>query len=385
MSIINQSVLRDINTGLIMRMIRENSPISRTDLSEKSGLAPSTVTIITSELQDRKYIRECGRASSTGGRRQILLEINPDGGYFLGVELNFPTSHIGVLDLSGTLVRATSYRTASEGSESVFHQLVEHIQTELDWCGEGPNPVLGIGVGMTGIIDSVAGTVIQSTALGWTDFPLIPRLQSLFDHPITLENEANAAAFGEYFQGVQQTSAKNMMYVIVGAGIGCGIIINGSLHTGSHGMAGEIGHITVDTAGPPCRCGKHGCLEVMASGSTLYDRYRANGGGASISTFLDLADLAESGDVVAQNVLSESGRMIGTAIGNQVNVLDLDSVILGGELLDVESILFTEIYRAVFESVLPMARDSLAVHFSCLKKHSVLIGAATLHWKQIFS
>lgn len=385
MNVINQSDLRDINTGLIMRMLLEQAPISRRDLARRSGLAPSTVTSIVAGLQQDHFIRECGWATSKSGRRPILLEIDSTGGYFIGVELNSPTSKIGVLDLATTLVHSSSYRTAAADVDSCFRQLVERIQEMLQWCRAGNKSVLGIGIGATGLIDSATGNVIESTNLGWDDVPLLTRLKGVFSLPVTLENEANAAALGESVRGGQEAPMKNMMYVAVGEGIGCGITINGALHTGAHGIAGEIGHITVAPSGALCRCGKHGCLEVVASGAAMYDRYVQEDGPADLSSFAGLIDLAKEGDPIAQRVLNESGSLIGTAIGNLINVLDLDTVILGGELLLAESVLSSEIRRAAFAAMLPPARRGVDIRLSGMKMHSAVVGAAILSWKQIFA
>lgn len=382
---VNQSVLRDINTGLIMRMILEHAPISRTELVDRSGLAPSTVTHITSDLQEKNLIRECGRANSNGGRRPILLEVNPDGGCFLGVELNVPVSSVGILDLTNKLVKSWSFLTPVEGDDAAYVLLVERISDALNWCRREDKEVLGIGVGATGLIDSVRGTVVESTNLGWENFYLLDRLKRIFNHSITFENEANAAAYGEYVRCAQEFKMKNVMYVAVGSGIGCGIIINGNLFTGTLGMAGEIGHISVEPNGPHCRCGKHGCLEVVSSGSAMLRQYVEKTGKTHLESAVALLAEADSGDSSAREIVSRAGRVIGMAIGNQINVLNLDTVILGGELMNSESLLFQEIRDSAIETVLLPMRDGLEIRLSTLKRAAGVIGAATMSWKQMFA
>ncbi len=368
-----------------MRMILEKAPISRRDLARCSGLAPSTVTSITSVLQENRYIHECGWATSKTGRRPILLDINPDGGYFIGVELNSPTSKIGVLNLSTALVHTVSYRTVTDNVDSCVNQLVEGILDVLKWCKESDKSVLGIGIGATGLIDPATGSVIESTNLGWRDVPLLKRLREVLTLPIRIENEANAAALGEYVRGGQQARMGNMMYVVIGDGIGAGIIISGALHIGGHGSAGEIGHMAIDPTGPRCRCGKYGCLEVITSGTAMYKRYMEEPGSSELFSALDLITLANWGDPIAQRILSESGRLIGMTIGNIINVLDLDTVILGGDLISTASVLSTGICEAALAAILPTARHGVEIRTSDMKMHSAVIGAATLSWKQIFA
>lgn len=368
-----------------MRMISDQAPISRTDIAERTGLAPSTITNIVTDLQNRNLVRVCGRASSNGGRPPILLEINPNGGYFISVELNAPKSEISVLDLTTNLVSWLRFDTVMDSVEATFGQLVSHIQEAVDWCGVTAKPVLGVGISVTGLVDTLTGTVIESTNLAWEDFPLLERLKATIDYQILVENEANAATFGEYVRAVKIFDMKNVMYLAVGSGIGCGIIINGSLYTGTYGMAGEIGHITIDPDGPLCRCGKSGCLEVFASAQAISGAYAKWVGLKGGLAALDVISRAETGDAAAIQIIKSSAKHIGTAIGNQVNILNLDTVILGGELLTSESLFFTGIKEGAQASIIRPLSDGVSIRVSLLKSHAAVVGAATLLWHKIFA
>lgn len=374
MESMNQIALRDINAGLILRIIRDFAPVSRTEIAERTGLASSTVTVITKEFQQKRLIRECGRANSTGGRRQVLLEVNPEGGHFICADLSASILTVGVVDFSFQLVAAWHSSMAGRFGEELYADLVKKLMRVQAWCKTRNLTQLAVGVATPGMIDPAEGRVMDADYLDWQDFDLQQRLQNDLACPVVVENDTNAAALAEFrFGDGRNHNFSNVMYVTMGTGVGSGLIIQGDLYRGSAGTAGEIGHVVVQMDGLRCVCGNYGCVETLASSSSMLREYRQNGG--DVKDIDDLLKKAQSGDHGAVTVLQRAGRAIGLAIGSQANMLSLDAVFVGG-LATQDANLFASIEDGARRSTLP--RVPLQMGLASLGQTAGLIGVAWL-------
>lgn len=372
----NSVVLRDLNMNSIFRLIQHRGPISRVDISDQTGLAASTVSVITSELQSSGFIRECGYATSTGGRRPRLLEINPEGGYFICADLTGSSIAVGVLDLSFRVLEEWFHEKSNVSGESLFRELVKAISVSRDWCVENNLKILSIGIAAPGLMDSSTGRIVAASNLDWHDLNLNEQFEQEFELPVIVENDTNAAAYGEFLYGVEhEEHARNMLYISVGTGVGAGLIINRSLYTGSLGMAGEIGHIVVDTSGDLCTCGKQGCLETVVSEPAMIRNYAHLSKEAGI-TIQGLVQLAESGDDNAREVLQSAGRTLGMVAGNTVNILNCDSVVFGGEAFRNGQVMFAAVTDGLSQAMLPGFERSLKIRISSLNTVAGYVGVA---------
>ncbi|QSO53551.1 ROK family transcriptional regulator [Alicyclobacillus curvatus] len=384
----NSVVLRDLNMNSIFRLIQHRGPISRVDIAEQTGLAASTVSVITGELQGSGFIRECGYATSTGGRRPRLLEINPQGGYFICADLTGSNIAIGVLDLSFQVLKEWFHEKTNMSGQSLYVELVKALSEARAWCNTKGFSTLSIGIAAPGLMDSMTGRIVSATNLDWHDLDLNELLEQEFGLPVIVENDTNAAAYGEFLYGVEhEENAENMLYVAVGTGVGAGLIVHRSLYTGSSGMAGELGHIVVKAGGDRCNCGKRGCLETFVSEPAMLQRYvrlteeqgnkqdSSVGDSASV-TIQGLARRAESGDGVAIDVLHDAGRMLGTVAGNTVNVLNCDSVVFGGEAVTGSKVMLAAITEGLYEAMLPGFERNLKVRVSSLNSTAAYVGVA---------
>lgn len=374
MESMNQIALRDTNAGLILRTIQDFAPVSRTEIAERTGLASSTVTVITKEFQNKRLIRECGRAISTGGRRPVLLEVNPDGGYFVCADLSASELTVGVVDFSFQVVAIWNTSMAARSGDELYVHLVEKLMRVQAWCKTRNMTQLAVGVATPGMIDSTAGRVMDADYLDWQDFDLQQKLQNDLGCPVVVENDTNAAALAEYrFGEGREQEFSNIMYVTTGTGVGAGLIINGDLYRGSTGTAGEIGHAVVQMDGLRCVCGNHGCVETLASSSSMLREYRKDGG--DVKDIDDLLRKAKSGDHGAVSVLQRAGRAIGLAIGSQANMLGLDAVFVGG-LATQDANLFRSIEDGARRSTLP--KVLLKLGRASLGQSAGLVGVAWL-------
>jgi len=374
----NSVVLRDLNMNSIFRIIQHRGPISRLDISEQTGLAASTVSVITSELQGSGFIRERGYATSTGGRRPRLLEVNPESGYFICADLTGSNITVGVLDLAFRVLREWFYEKTNMSGEILYRELVRAIAEAQYWCNQHNFNILSIGIAAPGLMDSSTGRIIEAGNLDWHDLDLSDLLEQEFGLPTIVENDTNAAAYGEFLYGVEHDEhATNMLYVAVGTGVGAGLIIEGSLYKGSLGMAGEIGHIVVNGSGVTCSCGKKGCLETFVSEPAMRRKYTSSVSEQDIS-IQDLVQRAETGDDIALEVLRNAGRTLGIVAGNTVNVLNCDSVVFAGDSITNGQVMFAAIKGGLYEAMLPGFERNLKVRISSLHSTAGYVGVAYL-------
>jgi predicted NBD/HSP70 family sugar kinase len=306
----------------------------------------------------------------------------------IGADLRGAEILIGLVDLSLRVRHHWTYTIHSEKGEYIYKRLLRSISDVYTWCHERRFPVLGIGVATPGLIDPNTGKVIEADNLQWYDFSLQEQLSNEFDCIVVVDNDTNAAAYGEYLYGTgRDKRVDNMMYVSVDTGVGSGLILNGELYTGCDGMAGEIGHVVVNINGSRCSCGKRGCLESVASGPSLVREYRrlANkGSGMAEVSLHELISRAEKGEVIAGKVIRTAGQAVGIAVGNQVNVLNLECIVFGGSVLANGKLMLAAIRDGLRQSVLPKLWKRLDVRLGELGSMAGVIGISSLHISKIF-
>jgi predicted NBD/HSP70 family sugar kinase len=322
---------------------------------------------VVQRLQAFGLVREAGRSVSPGpGRPTGLLELHPDAARVVAVDIGTESVHLMIVDVHGT---NCSYRELSSG---VFAGLAQdQIVISLaglitDFARDTGTPLASIGaagIALTGMIDSARGiSVIRSNTPGWERFDLRDRLGRALEMPVILDETSRAKSVAELRLGSGR-GATNFLYVDVGTAIGAGIVINGKPYLGEGGLAGELGHITVDPSGPLCRCGNRGCIQASSSARALVARAREllRGGVYSSLAALaeslelhDIASAANAGDKLALGLLTEAGERLGEAISMALNLLGIEMVILGGSLVQHSPVVLEAASRIVRLRVLPI-------------------------------
>ncbi|MCH8051145.1 MAG: ROK family protein [Chloroflexi bacterium] len=264
----------------------------------------------------------------------------------------------GAIDLGGTNVRAIVAgldgkisgddrrpSRASDGLDATIETLLASLAHACSEAGVEASALRGLGVATPGWVDTERGIVPAAPQLiGWRDVPLVEMLQERLGLTVRLENDANAAALGENAFGAGR-GTRHMLYITVSTGVGAGIIVDGRLYGGAKGSAGEIGHTIVDPSGPPCGCGKHGCLESLSSGTAIARRAAQaadRGDSAALAGIREregrlgarqVADAARQGDAASIAIYEEAGYFLGIALANAVNLLSPEAIILGGGVM----------------------------------------------------
>lgn len=321
------------NMALVMAAVVENEPCARSDIRARTGLVSGTVTTMVEELLARGLLVETGSAQGSRGRPRRLLRPAPDRVRTVAVEL-FPASVVGeVRDLSGRILwtDTRSHRTALgdvDGYAAILATMLDHAAEQAadspaTWL---PDPV----VVLPAIVRSDSG-IVAALPLGLTDVdlrtPLLRALRRL--RGVTLTNDGRLSALAEYGALPRAALPRAMAYVAARRdGVGGGLVVDGDLYSGSHGLGGLVGHISVDMTGPDCSCGARGCLELHLSLPALLRR----AGLDPAAEPTELVDRLHAGDASAHAALEVGGRALSTAIGTMSNYTDVDLVVLGGFL-----------------------------------------------------
>lgn len=301
---------------------------------------------------------------------------------YLGIDTGGTAMKFALTDRRGELRSTGEVPTLPDDPVASLQGLANAIADDLA-------QVVGVGLACAGIIQPDSGWLGRSPNLpGWENSPLGEHLAAVFGHRTwAVANDVNGALYGEFRHGAGK-GCRNLIMIALGTGVGGGVILGGELVLGSHFGAGEIGHMVLDTQGPPCACGGRGCLEAYAGSRGLLRRARAEAGsdrlaalvqarGAGLTT-ADLAALAEEGDVQAVEIFAEAGRRLGQAVGNLVNVLDPDRVIIGGGVARAGELILGPCRSVVPGLVLAEEAKQVPVVPARLGNLAAALGAASL-------
>lgn len=322
----SKQLIREINQAIVLNAIRTHGTISRTDIAAISKLSLPTISGITAELIESGLVYEREAGVSTGGRRPVLLALNSQAGYVVGVKVTEDTVIAALTDLDATVIARHTTSLSGRTPEAVVATLVASVHALQ--AATGHQTLLGVGIGIAGIVDRQRALVHYATYFGWQDVPIAHLLEQHLHVPVVVDNDVNALTAAEQWFGVGR-GVNDFLVVSIGRGVGLGMVLNGQLYRGTAGGAGEFGHITVVADGPQCACGKRGCLEALISDPAVTQRASAMlGVPVTIHTAVELA---LHGDAMMQSIFAAAGRTLGMAVANLVNVLNPALVIIGGE------------------------------------------------------
>src|SRR5215210_9145455 len=266
------------SAGNLLRLIREDTAVTRAELARVTGLARSTVAQRVDALLAEGLVYEAGGSASTGGRPPTVLAFNRDAGVVLVADLGATHARVAVSDLAGTpLAEQASDLDIALGPEQALGWVAERFTELLDEVGRFPAEVRGIGIGVPGPVEFDSGRPVNPPIMpGWDDFAIPEWFASRYRAPVLVDNDVNIMALGEHRTHWRETD--HLLLIKVGTGIGCGIVADGHIYRGARGAAGDIGHIQATTSGDVvCRCGNIGCLEAIAGGQALAGRLAATG------------------------------------------------------------------------------------------------------------
>lgn len=378
----NRDLIRAINRSIILNTIKAMGLVARAEAARLTGLSPATVTAITADLIAEELIFEKQTGDSSGGRRPILLAINPGGRYVVGIKLMEDRAVGALTDLEATIIARQTLLLPAAEPEPTLASLASMVEALLGQAGVPRRKLLGVGLGLAGIVDSERGILRRSPFLGWHDLPLRDLLQARVNVPVYIDNDVNTFTLAEKWFGVGQ-DAEDFLTITVGRGIGMGIVVNRQLYRGSHGGAGEFGHTVIDPDGPLCDCGKRGCLEAFAGDPGIL-RAAEMTLGRPVASVDELLLLAESGDEPARAVFARAGDILGRAVANLVNVFDPQRIIVSGEGARYGKWLFDPMCAAVDRHAMPDLRSDVQISIEPWGDDAWARGAASLVLRELF-
>jgi predicted NBD/HSP70 family sugar kinase len=379
--------LRRDNRAVLLSSLFFEQPQSRPDLSEVTGLSPASVSNVVRELIDEGIVVEAGSVDSDGGRPRVLLQVNPDYGYVIGVDVGEIRVRVELFDLT-MAERATVDYPLEPGQHDVgviVSAILAGLGEVLARSGVSPPAVLGVGIGVPGIVENGPDARVHGQSYGWDAVPLERLLRAGTSLPLHIDNGAKTMGQAELWFGAGR-GTQHAVVCLIGSGVGASIIAHGSPHWGSTSSAVEWGHTTVIAGGRTCRCGARGCLEAYAGGEAILDAYGGVFPGldqeAALAALIDLAPTSER----AAEVLDQAALCLGVSIGNLINLFNPERIIIGGwaGLLLGERML-PAIAAAAREHSLRYPFAQTSIELGRLGPDAVALGAATLPIEALLS
>jgi glucokinase-like ROK family protein len=380
----------------VLRHIHATPKISRVELAELSGLSTASITGIVNSLISLQLLAEDRGAAKGAGRKRVGLTMKSGLAYVAGIDLGTINLRICITDINGEVLASKEVPSEmSKGREDVLSRLFALVRELISSAKLDVGLLGGIGIGFSGVIDVERGVVLSYPRPGqieqWKNMPLRTRMEQEFGVPVLLEDSVRAVAVMERLLGAGRDFS-NFVYVDVGAGIGAAIFIGGCLYRGHGGSAGEFGHITVDEDGPLCCCGSRGCLEAVASGTTMIESIKVairRGVSSKITettgynfdeiTIELIAAAARNNDSLSYRILSEAASHIGAAAADLVNLLNPAALVFGGAAFRAApDLLVDRIQSTIRQRAMEKSANDVQIKTSTLDGKAGALGAARL-------
>lgn len=385
----NAKVVRNINRAMILNIIRTNQPVSRSEIARMLGLNKSTVSSIVNDLLEEEIIYEQMKADQNIGRNPLDLYLKL-GKYRVGaVNIDSSITSFAIVDIDGSLVCSSKIKTEEKEPEIFIGRCLDEIKS---LCSRYKVDYLeGLGISISGIVDSRKLSVNFAPNLDWEDIPIGEIIQNRWPELkiLAIGNDAKCSAMAELWFGKHELNFSNFVFVSVGTGIGAGIVIDNRILDGESQASGEFGHMTIYEGGERCVCGNHGCWEAYASDRATVKRYNERKNIPSVMRPIDLMmddiiRLAEKKDKLSVEILTQTGYYLGLGITNIIRAIDPKAIILDGRIIKVWDIIYPEIIQVVKKRAFFGKRREIMILPTSLKIRPRLLGAATLAIKEIF-
>lgn len=373
----SQQLIKEANLKLVFSLICKEESLSRADIKKITKLSAATVSSLVDELLELGLIIEVGtKEVSTSGRKAILLNVNPEGGYLAGVEIS---SSAIVLDLYNLRFEKVLHKEKSlEGNGAVLHSLAAFLKKEA-----AEYKILGVAVGVPAIIDSENNSVVSSTVVEIeTGIDLVRLLKQDFPGAeIDLCNTSGLIAYAEKEFGAG-VGVLNLVSIEIADGVGAGVVIEGDIYGGTNGIACEFGHVSVDYKGKKCKCGNYGCLEMYVSLPSIIKETEKRLE-KSISGTSELKNLLDDENPVAKEVVSEAAKALAFGINNLVNIIDPEIVVICGKVCRLGEHLLSPLLKHRKE--LALSENTAEIKYSLLGDDAVTMGGAKYAFDKFFT
>lgn len=386
------------NKKVVLRLIKDHDEITRSSLAKKSGLTPPSITRIVDELISKdQLVESLGVGDSSGGRPPVIVKFKNHNNLIIGIDLGATYIRGCLVDLNANFVSEIQVPTELEkGFFSIIEKVVKVIN-KLHNRKEPEARIWGVGIGVAGLVNSETGIIESSPDFRWSNIDLRKELDKHIDLPFFYDNSTRLMALGELKMGIKENQ-KNFAVINIGYGIASGLVVEGNLLKGFSGFAGELGHISVDTdSSVQCKCGMNGCLEALASGhriASLGKLALANNsselleelcmGNEELITAELVAKAAKKGDAASIKIYDEVAEYLCKGIGTIANLLNPETVYVGGGISLSGDLLFDLIEKKKNKYLLP-ASAKVKIMPSTHGDQATSIGAVSLILEKILN
>lgn len=379
--------IRVANRFEVLRTVIAGSTVSRQQIAAETGLSVATVATVVGELLDAGVLIEAGLENSSGGRPRGLVSLNPAGGVLIGVDVAETYVHVDLFD--STLRPLDGVEEPLHLEENRPDQVAGHIasgvRAVLERAGMPMERVLGAGISVPGEVDRDGGVSVFAPNWNWRDIPLRRVLAESLSMPLHLDNPLRAAVVAELWFGAGR-GHEDVIVLNLGTGVGAGLAVRGSLYRGATNSAGEWGHTVLVLDGRPCRCGGRGCVEAYVGAPGIMQHLRELDPASPMlrpddqtATIDALARGVEAGDPVAVKVIGETGRYLGAAVANVINLFNPEVIVLSSWVAArLGEPLLAEVRTVAARHALSRPFTSSEIVRSRLAGNPVSLGAATL-------
>jgi predicted NBD/HSP70 family sugar kinase len=375
-NVARSNTIRDINRQIVLNYVRERGPISRAEIAHETALQRSTVSLIVEELRVDGLIEEVS-GESTGGRPPILLSLRTADAVAIGVDLGTTHTVIATSDLAGRVLEQETFETNPDAKKTI-KEIVERSRRLIR---RNNGTIEGIGISLPGLVDP-DGKQLFIPTFKWRDVPLASEISTATGLPVTMDNDANAAAQAELWFGRPEIrEVRDFIIVLVEDGVGTGIVFDGQVYRGENGAAGEFGHMTIGQGAPvPCASGSRECWEAFASQRAALARYKnlsTDVNGDLKNNFAELLNQALRSEGAARTALKETAYYLGVGIANLIRGLAPEAVIVGGPIVRAWPVISQDIRHSV-EATICRGLPSTRIIASTLGPEPTLMGALSL-------
>ncbi|RCW61081.1 MULTISPECIES: ROK family transcriptional regulator [Halanaerobium] len=358
------------NQKNILTLIKNEDGISRAQIAEKLDVSRATVTNIVRELVKLDLVEESKMGKSRGGRRPMLLKLNPEGAYVIGIEWGIEAVKAVLINIEAEIIAEDQILppkyTLEEYKKQTF-SLIKKYQKKF----QHNSKIIGIGLGIHGLVDPEAGRSIFTPHFEWGEVDIKSILAKKYDYPIFIDNDVRMMAAGEIWQG-----RDDFIFINTGSGIGAALVFKGELYYGNNYAAGEFGHMKLTDKGPVCHCGKSGCLEALSSKESIISRYQKLKELSKKVNFNTVMQNYQREESEALLVVNDALKYFGRAISDLVNILNPEAVIIGGLFAEYKDLLIEPLYHIVAEESLNQAVKDLKITTAHYQNFAGAAGAA---------
>ena len=339
--------IKKINRGLILSKIIEHDVISRADLSKITGLNKATISVQVADLLDAKLIYETQLEHNVVGRRPIMLSVNRQAGYVLGIDLDYKHIQYTISDLGGNPVHYQSETFETTDFNEIVRILINQIKAYQQQWANSTYGLISVMIGIHGTVNNDESIDFVPT-YQWHHKDLKNLLVNEIDIDIRIENNANLSAYAE--RVYKHHHSNHLIALGLSSGIGAGIMIDGKMHKGFHGFAGEMGHMIISPDGKPCTCGNHGCWELYATEPVFLEQLSIKLNKPNI-TYADIEKLIAEQEPVTSNLMALFIRNLSIGLNNVINLYNPESLVINSKLLKMHPNAIEDIKKNLVSSV----------------------------------